>query len=135
MRRLIAVLIALLLSLALLVPEIAGADTLKLICAYSQTADDKGISPTSGEDLFTVEHSGVGKALIKKEGLGAVFEGAISETEIQGDARYEILGMTFVQRLVINRFTGSMTLTFSAEGKRGGVVHFGRCRKAEEKLF
>jgi hypothetical protein len=126
--------IAVVAPLALLVPAIASADTLRLICAYSQFADDNGkVSPSSGEDLFTVEHSGVGKALIKKEGLEAVFEGTISETEIRGDARYEMEGMTFVQRLVINRFTGSMTLTFA--GKRGGLVHFGRCRKAGEKLF
>ncbi len=120
---------------ALLVAPIARADTLRLICVYSHTVDDKGqSSPTSGEDLFTVEHSGLGKAHIKKEGLGAAFEGTISEEEIQGDVQYEIQGKAFVQRLVVNRFTGSMTLTFSAAGKEG-LIHFGRCRKAAERLF
>lgn len=123
------------LLLALLIPAIAQADTLRLICTYSQTADDHGkTSPTSGENLFTVEHSGPGKALIKKEGLGAAFTGTISEEEIQGEAQYQIQGMTYVQHLVINRFTGSMTLTFSTPGK-GGLVHFGKCRAAKEKQF
>lgn len=111
------------------------AETIRLICAftYSVEADGKS-SPTSGESLFTVNYGADGKATIKRQGLGAEFTGTVSEEEITGETHYKLQETMIDQVLTINRFTGELSLTFSANG-RGELVHYGRCKVATHQLF
>lgn len=112
-----------------------AAEPLKLICAYSYTVDAKGQSnSTTGEILLTVNKSGDGHAVIKKQGLGAEFVGSVSEDVIRGETAYQIQGVTYKETLDINRVTGAFTFTF---GNQSGaaLVHHGTCRPASKPLF
>ena len=119
-------------------PFIASADenTIRLICKYSHTIDDQGkSSDTSGEDLITVKYSSDGKAIIKKQDLGAEFTGTVNEEQISGETRYKIQDSIFHQTLLINRYTGAFEITFGVEGKKAGLIHYGNCKPALKKLF
>ena len=108
---------------------------LRLICQYTQAVDKDGkVSDSSGERLFTVSFGKDGVAELKKEGLGAAFKGKVSEDEIVGNVTYSLGETTIEETVTINRFTGSLTATYGAPG-RGGLVFYGNCRNAAERLF
>jgi hypothetical protein len=114
----------------------AAENTIRLICKYSHTIDDQGKSSgTSGEDLITVKYSSNGKAVIKKQDLGAEFTGTVNEEQISGETRYKMQDSVFHQTLLINRYTGTFEITFGIEGKNGGLIHYGKCKPATEILF
>lgn len=114
----------------------ANETVIRLICKYSYTIDDKGIkSGTTGEDLITVKYSEDGQATIKKQGLGAEFYGKMSDEQIVGETTYKIQELTFHQELRINRYTGALEITFGVPGKGAGLIHYGKCTPATEKLF
>lgn len=114
----------------------AEENTIRLICKYSHTIDDQGQSSgTSGEDLITVVYSKNGSAVIKKQDLGAEFTGIVNEEEIQGETRYKIQDSIFYQALLINRYTGAFQITFGVEENKGGLIHYGKCKQATDKLF
>jgi hypothetical protein len=109
--------------------------TIRLICTYSYTIDEKGEkSGTSGEELFTVLPLRDGQVAVRKQGLGAPFSGKMSEEEIVADVNYEISNVKFAESLIINRFTGEFQLSFGAPGKPG-LIHFGKCRPVTKQLF
>lgn len=109
---------------------------IRLVCRYSYTIDEKGVkSGTTGEDLVTVKYSQNGKATIKKQGLEAEFYGTIFDEEIVGETNYKIQGTTYHQELRINRYTGEFEITFGVLGKKGGLIHYGKCSPTTEKLF
>lgn len=108
---------------------------LRLICEYSQAVDAEGkVSASSGEKLFTISFGKTGMAEIKKEGLGAPFQGKVSDDEIVGDVTYTLGDVTITETVTINRFTGSFTATYGSPG-RGGLIHYGKCKNARERLF
>lgn len=110
-------------------------DSIRLICSYDYTINNKGErGGTSGEELFTVMPLERGLAIIRKQGLGAPFIGNISEEEIAGESTYDMSNVKVSEALVINRFTGEFQLSFKVVGK-GGLIHFGSCRAASERLF
>ena len=122
-------------ALVLCQQGIAASEMLRLICTYSYSVDDKGQrTPTSGEHLITVSHSGDGRAIIKKQGLGAEFTGSISHEEIRGETQYQIGGITFKETIEINRFTGSLVAMFGTPNG-SGIVYYGTCRPASKQLF
>ena len=122
------------LSLLLPIPSIASDNTIRLICAYDYTIDQNAErSPTSGESLFTINYTNQGSATIKKQDLGALFYGTVTEEQIYGKTRYKIQDKLFIQALTINRYTGSFELTFGT--KDSGLIHFGKCKQANDKLF
>ena len=110
--------------------------TIRLICKYSQTIDGTNgkSSGTSGEELVTVAYSDDGTAAIKKEGVGALFIGTISDEKIYGETEYEISGSKFQQTIMINRYTGAFEITFIT-GSGGGLIHYGTCEKTVKKKF
>jgi len=114
----------------------AEQNTIRLICNYSYTIDAEGkSSKTSGEDLITVKYSDNGEAIIKKQGLGAVFIGTVSDEEIYGKTEYEISGFAIQQTLMINRYTGAFEITFKKVGSEGGLIHCGICELVTKKKF
>jgi hypothetical protein len=114
----------------------ADDTVIRLVCRYSYTIDDKGVkSGTTGEDLVTVKYSRDGQATMKKQGLGAEFYGTITDEQIVGETSYKIQEMTLQQELRINRYTGAFEITFGVLGKKNGLVHYGKCVPATEKLF
>jgi hypothetical protein len=124
-------------ALALFVPFAcyAATETTRLICAYSQSVDDKGkIWADSGEVLIRVLSIEGGRAILSKEGLGAEFTGKITEDEISGEAEYTIQNAKFSETMHINRFTGAFKSTFSTQ-TGGGLLHLGTCRAASKALF
>jgi hypothetical protein len=109
--------------------------TIRLICTYSYTIDDKGEkSGTTGEELFTVLPLRDGQVAVRKQGLGAPFLGKMSEEEIIADVNYEVSNVKLAESLIINRFTGEFQLSFGAPGK-SGLIHFGKCRPVTKQLF
>jgi hypothetical protein len=112
----------------------ASEKTMRLICTYSHTIDQNSESrATSGDSLFTIKYTNKGSATIKKQDLGAIFYGAVTEEEINGETQFKIQDNLIVQTLNINRFTGSFSLSYGT--KEGGIVHLGTCKPANEKLF
>ena len=111
-------------------------NTIQLTCRHSYTIDENGVkSKTTGEDLLTVKPSKHGKAIIKKQGLPAEFHGTISDEGIAGETSYKIQGVTYHQELRINRYNGEYAITFGILGKKSGLIHYGKCSTATEKLF
>ena len=128
----LTILIILMIPLKLIVVQ----TTIRLICKYSNTVDKQGNSrETTGENLVTVTYSDNGKAIIKKDDLGAEFIGTISEEKIYGETNYQIQNSMFYQTLIINRYTGAFEITFRITGKSDGIVHYGKCEKATNKLY
>ncbi len=114
---------------------IAATETFRLICTYSHTVDDRGLSkPTASESLIAVTKFEGGRAILRKEGLGAEFTGAISEEEISGETEYKMQETTYKETLHINRFTGSFMFSFGTQSG-AGLVHYGNCRPASKQLF
>lgn len=114
----------------------AEENIIRLICKYSHTIDADGkSSSTSGKDLVTVTYSNDGKAIIKKQGLGAQFSGTITDEEIKGNTKYKISESTIQQAIVINRYTGIFEITFKIMGSKGGLIHCGSCESVENKKF
>src|SRR5690554_6680634 len=88
-------------------------ESIRLICTYSYTINDKGeVSGTSGEDLFTIIPLESGLAIIRKQRLGTPFIGTVSKEEIAGEATYDMSNVKISESLVINRFTGEFQLSF-----------------------
>jgi hypothetical protein len=115
---------------------VANDNAIKLTCRYSYTIDENGRkSKTTGEDLLTVKPSKNGKTKIKKQGLPAEFHGTISDEAIVGETNYKIQGVTYHQELRIKRYTGEYAITFGILGKKSGLIHYGKCSAATEKLF
>ncbi len=113
----------------------ANAETLRLICPYTYSIDAQAKqTPTSGDAFFTIDYDTKGVASIRKEGLGAIFTGTVSEDEIRGEAKYEIGELRITETLFINRYTGAMTLSHSAPDGRG-LIFYGKCRTAKDRLF
>jgi hypothetical protein len=111
------------------------AETLRLMCTYLHTTDENGKAfPTEGDDLFTVTFDSSGRAQVKREGLGAVFLGTVSDEEIVADVTYDLQGASYAQHLVINRYSGKITLSYGVAGK-AGLTHFGKCRAADQRKF
>lgn len=109
---------------------------IRLVCRYSYTIDAKGArSGTTGESLLTVKYSRDGQATIKKQDLGAEFRGTITDEQIVGETDYKIQETTYHQELRINRYTGAFEITFGVLGKENGLVHYGKCIPATERLF
>jgi len=109
---------------------------IRLSCRYSYTVDHNGVkSGTTGEDVMIVKYTRDGRAAIKKQDLGAEFYGTITDEEIVGETSYKIQETTYHQELRINRYTGAFVITFGALGKKTGLVHYGKCIPATEKLF
>jgi hypothetical protein len=117
--------------------EASADDTvIRLVCRYSYTIDAKGVqSGTTGEDFITIKYPENGQATIKKQGLGAEFHGKVSDEQIVGETTYKIQELTFHQELRINRYTGAFEITFGVLGKGAGLIHYGKCSPATEKLF
>lgn len=109
--------------------------TVRLICTYSYTIDEKGEKGgTSGENLFTVVPLKDGQVAVRKQGLGVPFLGKMSKEEITADVSYEVSNIKLAESLVINRFTGEFQVSFGTPGKPG-LIHFGSCRPATKQLF
>ena len=106
---------------------------IRLSCKYSHTIDEKGDKDTSGEDLITVIYTDDGEAVIKKEGLGALFEGTITDDEIKGTTEYKIQKVECEETIVINRYTGSFNINMKIGDS--GMVHFGTCEAVTEQKF
>jgi hypothetical protein len=131
-------LLKIILLLTLSVPSlgIAGKDTLRVICTLSHTIDQNGeSSSTSGEYLVTITASESSEITIKKSDSDVLFNGKVTEEEIYGETRYKLQNSSIFETILINRYTGVLTSTFQAEGKKGGLIHYGKCRPAKEKLF
>lgn len=130
------IIIAISLSLFFVTESYAEQNTIRLICKYSHTVDGDGkSSPTSGEDLITVNYSNNGEAIIIKQGLGAEFKGSISDEEIRGQTEYKLSNSTIQQTLLINRYTGACEITFKIVGSESGLVHYGTCQTVTKKKF
>jgi hypothetical protein len=113
----------------------AESSPIRLVCKHAQTVDESGkTSPASGEVLFTVTFDAKGIAQIKKEGLGVPLSGKVAEDEISGQVTYKLQDLYIEETVTINRYTGSMKLTYRVTG-RGGLVHYGECRSATQRLF
>jgi|LGVF01.1.fsa_nt_gb hypothetical protein len=115
----------------------AEQNTIRLICKHSHTIDATNgkSSGTTGEDLVTVKYLDNGDAIIRKEGLGAVFIGTISDEKIYGETEYEISGSKIQQTIMINRYTGAFEITFKITGSDGGLIHCGTCEQVVKKKF
>ena len=107
--------------------------TIRLVCKISHSVDEKGYSPTSGDNLLTVTFLDEGKATIRKQGLGAQFVASISKEMIVG---HTIWGgdLQVKESISINRFTGSFENNIQAKGK-AGLIFFGTCSLASRQLF
>ncbi len=114
---------------------LANQETIRLICEYSHTINQKGASsPTTGGELFTVNYSRNGKAQVKKQDLDPLFFGTITEEEIFAETYYKVQDISLYQILTINRYTGSLELRFGMPGK-GSIIHYGKCKTIANKLF
>lgn len=113
----------------------AQNETLKLIIEYTHTIDtrDGKKSDTVGSHVITITPQKDGTIEIKKEGLGAIFKGEMTADEIYGHTRYKLENLHVTQEIRINRYTGIATVTWETD--RGGLIHHGKCRVAEKKLF
>ena len=135
--------LSLLMFAAVLISPLAFSteeNTIRLVCNYTHTIDyHLQISGTTGEDLITVVYSKNGSAAIKKQDSGGEFSGVVNDEEIYGERSYHMqiskAHETFHETLLINRYTGSFKMTFGAEGKEGGLIHYGKCKQATDKLF
>jgi hypothetical protein len=129
--------IAIFLSLFFVIESYADQNTLRLICKYSHTVDADGKStPSSGEDLITVNYSDNGEAIIIKQGLGAEFKGTISDEKIYGKTEYKMSELKIQQTILINRYTGACEITFEVVGSsQSGLIHYGTCEPVSKKKF
>jgi hypothetical protein len=132
--------LTLLTSLFFLSPNVVlGSEDLFLVCVYHSSIDDKGVnSQTSGSDTLQIsylEGTDEKNVTIKKSGLGALFTGTQSKTEIRAETFYLIQGKPYRQRLVINRYSGTFQLSFEVGPKFSGLIHYGECEKMKDKLF
>jgi len=124
------------LSLFFAIASYAEQNTIRLICKYTHTVDGDGkLSPTSGEDLITVHYSDNGKATIIKQGLGAEFNGTVSDEEIHGQTAYQLSNLKFQETLFINRYTGGFEIIIKIIGSKSGLVHYGTCQPVTKKKF
>jgi hypothetical protein len=118
---------------------VAQETKLELICTYSHTLNDQNeFTNTSGDVHFIIIYKdfGTGKiAKIKKDNLEHWFLGKITDSTITGETSYKIGKNIFEETLDINRNTGKIHITFKAEGKKSGLIHFGKCKKHVGKLF
>ena len=130
------------LSLILLTPNSTFATSsskseLFLECEYRSTLDmgKMKTSETTGTKLIQVTPLKSGKATIKKEGLGAVFTGTISENEIYGEVNYQIQNSIYFESFRINRYTGLFENAFSlATNRSDGLLHEGVCKEAQKRF-
>lgn len=131
-----SIITAIFITLLFVFETYAGENTIRLICKYSHTIKADGRSSgTSGEDLVTVNYSDNGEAIIRKQGLGAEFNGTISDEVIQGKTEYKMSESTIQQTIVINRYTGAFEITFKIIGSEGGLIHCGICESVAKKKF
>lgn len=131
-----SIITAIFITLLFVFETYAGENTIRLICKYSHTIKADGRSSgTSGEDLVTVNYSDNGEAIIRKQGLGAEFNGTISDEVIQGKTEYKMSESTIQQTIVINRYTGAFEITFKIIGSEGGLIHCGTCESVAKKKF
>lgn len=116
---------------------IAELQTIRLICTYSHTLnlEKNETKVTGGEYLVTVHQDKDGTAVIKKDDLDAEFIGEVTEEYITGKADYKIQDINVKQSLSINRYTGFFEVSFELPNKSGGLIHYGNCNIAKEKLF
>ena len=124
----------------LLFSQITMADTNKssifLECEIKSTINIKSgeYSETSGRYLIQVS-SRNGVTSIKKEGLGAILKGKISESEIYGEVIYTIQNKPYFQSIRINRYTGAIEDVFSiGTDTSDGLMHQGTCKTAQKKF-
>ena len=111
-------------------------DVIRLICRYTHSVNDKAeFSKNTDVELVKVILMENNSVAIKKQNMGSLFFGFISEEEIKGDVTFKIKDVDFIQELTINRYTGSFELTFRMAKEVIGVVHFGKCETTKEKLF
>jgi hypothetical protein len=131
---------------AILVGATAFADdttttTMRLVCTFSHSVDSKGSSPTSGKKLLTVTYLKDGKAVIKKEGVEALFTGHVSEDTISGATEYQMPSgegaepLNIRERISVSRFTGEFQMTFELVGRADSLIHFGTCKPVAAPLF
>ena len=114
----------------------AEEHTIQLICKYTHTINEDGSKcRKSGEDLVTINYSDYGLAVIKKQGLEAMFIGTITDEEIHGKTKYKIQGTTIQQTILIYRSTGDFEITFKNIGSERGLTHYGTCKPLAEEKF
>ena len=114
--------------------ESAPFEAIRLVCTYTHSLSQGKSEATSGTELFVIKHSPDGIAIIDKQNSPSFFIGSISTEEIRGEAETEIKGRVLREMVVINRYTGNLVSTFGVEGE-DGLVHFGKCSQAGERLF
>jgi hypothetical protein len=134
--RAVAILPALILANLLISPTSTlgeeNQSILRLECGWSASTDTvTGIrSGTTGKKMITVYIEG---RKMMKEGLGAVFDAVITDATFEGQTQYSIGGVPFAERLIINRYTGSIDNWVQIG--TGGLIHHGVCTKLSGPKF
>ena len=125
----------------------AGFETIRLICAYEYSINDKGEQQgTSGEDLVTTRFRKDGHAMIRK-GDSYPLYGTITEDEINGESEYSSadaltrsieedveLVVDRKETIKISRYTGAFQYTMGIPD-HVVLTFYGTCRQANEQKF
>ena len=72
---------------------------------------------------------------LRKEGLGAAFRAEVTEEKIEGSTEYIIGGVQASERIVINRYTGSIEDSVSYGSEGGALIRYGQCAKPPDRQF
>lgn len=109
----------------------AETETIRLICDTSRSTQEGQSRPADHQDLVTIEYEDPKDALIISTLFGPVLKGLISEEAILGTR--DKYGVKI--ELIIHRYTGEFSLSWTFAGTGNVNSRHGTCRPAEEKLF
>jgi hypothetical protein len=117
-------------------PSLADTKTIRIICTDEYLVDRNGKTiETSGDELITIQYTTNGAAHIKKQSIGALFVGTITDEEIHGITDYTAFNNNIRQEIIINRYTGKFTLISDYRNNNTSTMSTGTCRQTSEPKF
>lgn len=104
--------------------------TSRLLCSYQYSVGENGDRlNTTGEFTLTVMPQSDGTASIRKQDLGHLFVGKITEEQLTGQVNYQSGDFKISESLTVDRFTGEFRILLAFSGKPS-LTHIGQCQPA-----